>query len=368
MKIGIAARDLSRSGAGVGTYVTKLVEHLVREDQVNDYVLFCRSEEAARSVGGAETQSLNSKNKLIWDYALLPRAVRRHQLDLLFCPKNILPFGAGVKSVITVHDLAYYENSFRAYKWLDTMYMRRMIRSSVRRADGIIAISEHTKKDILRTFEVPESTPIKVIHEAASPAFSPGRGEDILAACRRKYALEGPFFFYAGSISPRKNLERTVRAFARIAGDIPHSFVITGGRRWGGTGFLEEVNDSGVSDRVRILGQVSEDDLISLYSMADFSVYPSLYEGFGLPIVEAMSCGCPVACADSTCLPEVAGEAALFFDPLSEDSIAEALLSLASNSKIADYYRDKAIRRAAEFSWPRVAKETIDFFNEIGEG
>jgi glycosyltransferase involved in cell wall biosynthesis len=365
MRIGIAARDLTRHGCGVGTYVSNIVEQLVRLDKQNEYVVFCQSNGAVPSLPGALIQPLHSDNKAVWDYLLLPRAVKKHKIDLLFCSKNVLPFGVDAKSVVSVHDLAYYDPSLQAYKWLDTLYMRQMIRSSVKRADGIIAISENTKEDILRTLEVPRATKMRVIHEAASEAFKPTGDEGALAACKTTHSLEGPFFFYAGGISPRKNLSRTVSAFARVAKDIPHTFVITGGTQRDSS-FFETLTGSGLATRVKILGRVSEADLISLYNLADFSIYPSLYEGFGLPIVEAMSCGCPVACAERTSLPEVAGGAALLFNPLDEDSIAQAILRLATDKSARDSYGRKALSRAKDFSWHKTARETMDFFAEVG--
>lgn len=368
MRIGIAARDLGRSGCGVGTYISNIVDCIARLDKKNDYVVFCQSQDALDLPPGTPAQRLNSNNKVVWDYALLPRAVRKHRIDLLFCPKNVLPFGIEGKTIITVHDLAYYDSSLNAYKRLDTLYMRRMIRSSVARADGIIAVSENTKQDILRTLNPPKTTRIEVIHEAASEAFKPLHDENILVECRKKFGLDGPFFFYAGSISPRKNLARAVRAFARIAADIPHTFVITGGRRWRDGGFLDDLRKSGTADRVKILGHVSREELVGLYNLADFSIYPSLYEGFGLPIIEAMSCGTPVACANSTSLPEVAGDAALFFDPLDETAMAAAISRLARDDDLRAEYGRKSLERAKNFSWQRTATEMIAFFDEIGGG
>jgi glycosyltransferase involved in cell wall biosynthesis len=366
MRIGIAARDLARSGCGVGTYISNIVDHVVRQDQKNEYVIFYQNRDSMDPAAGVPAQHLDSNNKIIWDYALLPQAVKKYKLDLLFCPKNVLPFGIKCKSIITIHDLAYYDQSLNAYKWLDTLYMRRMIRSSAERANGIIAVSENTKLDILRTLDPPKATGIKVIHEAASEAFRVLEDEAALAQCRKKYALDGPFFFYAGSISPRKNLARTVRAFARIAGHIPHKFVITGGRRWRDADFFDAVGRSGVADRIKILGHVNQEEIVNRYNLADFSIYPSLYEGFGLPIIEAMSCGAPVACANNTSLPEVAGDAALLFDALDEDSIANAILRLAQDEKLRGRYATKSLDQAKKFSWQRTAEETIAFFNAIG--
>lgn len=366
MRIGIAARDLARSGCGVGTYISNIVDHVVRLDQKNEYVIFYQNKDSINPAPGVLTEQLDSNNKVIWDYALLPRAVKKYKLDLLFCPKNVLPFGIEGKSIITIHDLAYYDRSLNAYKQLDTVYMRRMIRSSAKRANGIIAVSENTKADILRTLDPPKATAIKVIHEAASEAFRLLEDQNPLDRCRKKYALDGPFFFYAGSISPRKNLARAVRAFAQIAGDIPHTFVITGGRRWRDGDFFDAVGRSGVADRIKVLGHVSQEEIVDLYNLADFSIYPSLYEGFGLPIIEAMSCGAPVACANGTSLPEVAGDAALFFDALDEDSISDAILRLAQDEKLRGEYAAKSLAQAKNFSWQRTAEETIAFFDEIG--
>jgi glycosyltransferase involved in cell wall biosynthesis len=367
MRIGIAGRDLYRSGSGVGTYISNIVDHLIKLDKENEYVIFCRKNAEDKSPQGAQTQSLNSNNKIIWDYALLPRAVRAQKIDLLFCPKNVLPFGIDARSIITIHDLAYYETSFRAYQHLDTMYMRQMIRSSANRADGIIAISENTKQDIMRILSLPD-TKVRVIHEAASEDFRPLTEGPALDSCRNKYDLKHPFFFFAGSFSPRKNLARTVRAFARVADQIPHMFVVTGSHTWGKQAFVDAVTESGVETRVKILGQVSEDDLIKLYNLADFCIYPSLYEGFGLPIVEAMTCGCPVACSNTTCLPEVAGNAGLLFDPLDENSIADAIIRLSQNGPDKDAYINKALNQAKHFSWQKTAAETLKYFAKVAAG
>ena len=362
MKIGIAARGLSEQSGGVKQYIESITSALLKIDKMNEYYIFHNNHNHVDKFPSAKNIVLESSNKMIWDYFLLTKALRKHQLDVVIFPKNVVPFFVDAKSIIVVHDLAYFMPELNAYSLIDTIYMKHMIKSSLKRADGVISVSQNTKSDIIKLIGTDENK-IKVVYEAADSKYKITIDIIKLKEIKAKYKLCDKFIFYSGSLSPRKNMVRFLLAYDKIKAKIPHKLVLTGGRSWNDKDVYEIINQMGES--VIKLGYVNDEDMPFVYNLADLFVYPSLYEGFGLPPLEAMACGCPVITSNTSSIPEVVGEAGVMVDPYNIEDLAKAMYKVLTNAKLKEDMVEKGLHRAKHFNWDKCAKETLDVLEDV---
>jgi glycosyltransferase involved in cell wall biosynthesis len=366
MHIAINARGLETSMGGVKTYLEKIIPALLDQDALNRYTVFHSSSDHRAAFPGAEDVYFTAPHRLLWENAYLPAAIQRAKPDLLFCPKNFVPWFTSrrIKTVAVVHDLLYYqlgEDYLPEYLPEDVAYTRMFLRRSLKRTDRIVAVSDNTRQDLLRLFGL-DAKQLSVIHHGVS---IPAEDEVSDVACqgvRERYTIRNPFIFYCGSLSPRKNIVRVLEAFAMIADKVPHDFVVTAGKSWKDTPVFEAAERLGLTHRFIQLGHVSTEDMPALYGAADCFVYPSLYEGFGMPILEAMACGCPVLTSNTSSIPEVAGDAAAMVDPLNTQAISELLLRILTDSHFSENLRRRGAERAAMFTWESSARRLIDVF------
>ena len=293
----------------------------------------------------------------LWTHLRLSLEMARRPPDVLFVPAHSLPAYHPPASVATVHDLGYlyFPNEHagtgrRARDWAN--------RWSARQARRLIAVSGATRDDLVRSYGVPPGR-IAVVHHGLDPVFRPvDDGER--RRVRARYKLDGPYFLFVGTLQPRKNYDRLLRAFDRFAIDNPtHVLVLLGGRGWQAGRLDRALGAMRSPDSVRVLGYVEDADLPPLYSGAVALAFPSLYEGFGLPALEAMGCGTPVLASNSSSLPEVVGDAGLLVDPLDVDAIADGLSRLATDEPLRRELGERGRARAASFTWERAAQETL---------
>ena len=281
----------------------------------------------------------------------MPSAVRRHGSELLHV-SYIAPPLVRCPTVVTVHDL-----SFLIYPKSVTLRTRLILGSlvplSIRRAARVIAVSEHTKRDLIERYGIPAEK-ITVVYEAAGPAFHE------TSATSLPPGVTEPFVLAVGNVEPRKNLERLVDAFAALAsgGTFSGQLVIAGKQTGRAESVGRAVRNHGLERRIVFTGYLTEAELNGLYNRAALFVYPSLYEGFGLPPLEAMRCGCPVVASNASAMPEVLGDAALLVDPRSSPAIAQAMEAVLTRTELRQALREKGRRRAERFSWEKAALET----------
>ena len=361
MKIGIAARGLGGQG-GPKQYIESLTSALLKIDRENEYYYFYNSPDYKGKYPEANEIVLKSSSRLIWDYYLIPKAVQDYNIDVMLFPKNVLPFNISCKSVIVIHDLAYYMPELNAYPFIDTAYMKLMIKSSVKRTNHIIAISESTKKDIIK-FTGAEDEKITVVYEASDGKYEQIFDKSELDVIKKKYILPEQFIFCCDSITPRKNTIRLLNAFNVIKDKVPHKLVLTGGVSWKSKKVSDLVDS--MKDNVIKLGYVPDEDMPLLYNLADIFVYPSLYEGFGLPPLEAMACGCPVITSNTSSIPEVVGEAGVMVDPYNIDDLAKAIYEVLTDGKLREDMIKKGLGRAKQFNWEKCANETLQTFMDV---
>lgn len=359
-RIAIAARDLGHHSSGPSNYVYGLIEGLLQVNQKHEIHIYYNMPEARGLFPSAHEHYLPAANIMFWDNWVLPRALKRDGADVTIFPKGTLPIWFPGKALTVVLDLGYFYPDLGAYKMVDTLYMKLALRTSSKRAWGIFTISEHTRQDVLRLFRVPPEKTLN-IYGACRPDYRPVTDVQTLARVRREYDLREPFIFFpSSSISPRKNLSRLLDAFESLQSKIPHHLYITGSRSWKAGETLARLEGHG---RVHRLGLVPLEDMAALYTLAEFTVYPSLFEGLGIPILEAFQCGSPVLTTRQTSLPEMAGDAALLVDGYSVPDIANGLLRLASQPDLRVACRLKGFEQVKGFRWEITAKKVLDWID-----
>jgi len=288
---------------------------------------------------------------------LVPGATLFHATEHLLLPLREVP------TILTVHDLIF-RHLPEYHKPLNRWYLNLTMPLFCQRATHIITVSEQTRSDLVALYGVPTGK-ITVIYEAADPSFRLPSA-DAVTSTRARYHLPDRYLLFVGTIEPRKNLTRLLAAFEQLLAEgLTDALVIVGKRGWLTNDFDAALERSPAIHAVLFPGFVPDADLPALYAGAQALAMPSLYEGFGLPVLEAMACGTPVACSNNSSLPEIAGDAALLFDPTEVDAISDALRRILGSSDLQSHLRDAGLRRANEFSWGRAARETLALYRSI---
>jgi len=351
MSARIAIGAIVRTLGGPATYAVELVRALAaRRTPGVEYVVLTDGPEAFDGIDVAlEHVPLRSPwAQPLWDHVQVPRALRRSGADLYHGTKNALPIACPCPAVVTIHDLAVYhhpESFALAQRW----HLRTHTPHAVRAARAILTVSEHSARDLRARF--PRfAAKVEAIPNGVSARFRPVSDPAALAAFRARHGLgEGPLIAYLGTLQPRKNVELLAAAFGRVASQLPGAELVFAGRIRPG------YRPNLPRERVRLIGPLAEAELPLFYSTAAVLVNASLYEGFGLTLVEAMACGCPVIALRRSAVPEVTGDAALLLDEPTEEALARALVAMLGAPVTAASYRALGLLRATEFSWARAA-------------
>jgi glycosyltransferase involved in cell wall biosynthesis len=332
----------------VGTYTANLLDELRRFPQ-DEIVPMIQSPVHLPAMWGRPGRTLHV-NKTLWMQALLPWQLSQAGADVVHFTNNVASWWTPCPSIVTIHDTTLWLFP-RSHPRRRLLAMRPLIPLGARHAKAIIAVSDSTKRDVVRTLNVPADK-VHVVYEAPAPYFRPLPRTDALEAVRRRYGLPSAFVLYVGTIEPRKNLRRLFEAFAllrRQTGLGAHGLVLVGNRGWNDSAILANLERLGLNGAVRVLGYAPSHDLVALYNLADAVAFPSLYEGFGLPVVEAMACGTPVVASPNGSLAEIAGGAAELVDPTRSDSIAAGLRRVLSDPPRRAELRAAGLTRAAHF-------------------
>jgi glycosyltransferase involved in cell wall biosynthesis len=381
MRIGIDYTAAARQRAGIGRYTRELVAALLALEDVSEsprqYVIFA-------ATGGLKPETWNLKPGTsirlrtvpltdewlarLWHRLRLPIPVEAitGPLDVFYSPDFVLPpTRRATRTLLTVHDLSFLHCP-EAFVPALRRYLERVVPRSIARADVVLADSAHTRSDLVSLLGVPPEN-VQVLYSGVSPCFRPGPEPGEIERLQARYGLgERPYVLSVGTLQPRKNYVRLIRAFASLRPEIlaPETkLALAGGRGWLYGDILAEAERHG--DRVRILGFVDERDLPALYRHAALFAFPSLYEGFGLPVLEAMACGVPVVCSNASSLPEVAGGAALLVDPLDAGGLSEAMARVLEDADLRRQMIARGVAQAARFTWERAACQLLDVFSSL---
>lgn len=370
--IGIDYTAAIRQTAGIGRYTREMVKALAHLPQSPDYRLFVADagRDFAHPVPGPtciwRTTRLTERWLVrLWYRLRLPLPIERWTgpLDLFHAPDFFLPpTRAGTPTLVTVHDLSYVRLPETTMPGMER-HLNTWVPASVERASHVIAVSEATRQDLIELYDTPLQK-ISVLYHGVTAEFQPIEDPACLATVRRKYGLgDKPFILSVGTIQLRKNYRRLIQAFARL--DPTLHLVIVGGKGWYCEDVFAEVSRQQLTERVHFLGFVEEGDLPLLYNTADLFVYPSLYEGFGLPVLEAMACGTPVVAADASALPEVVGQAGLLVDPYDVEAMAEVMAHLLADTALQQRLRQAGLARAKLFAWEKMATDLFELYQTV---
>lgn len=383
----LLAQEQGYRRAGVSRYIDNLIGHLLQADPEGDYTVFVSdrsalslsprqgSGQAIRQGPGQAYRQRRSRLpmhnpwvRIYWEQCLLPLEIRAQSIKLLHSPVNVQPFFLPCKGVVTVTDLSFmiFPESF---KTLQRFYQRFFTHLSARRADHLIAISNSTARDLSRFFGVLNEK-ITVTYPGVDATYQPTRDSSVLAEFRRRRNLPEQFFLFVGTLEPRKNLEMLLQAYAAFlrSAKSRYKLVLGGGKGWLYRSLFAAVEKLGLRSEVIFPGFIAEDELPLWYNAADVFVYPSLYEGFGLPPLEAMACGTPVIASRTSSLPEVVGDAGLLLDPDRPDEWAEAFSRLCEDAHLRAELVARGLQQAQRFSWARMAQETVQVYRNVLTG
>jgi glycosyltransferase involved in cell wall biosynthesis len=383
MKIGIDARFLTHpQPGGFKTYVENLIASLAQVDSGNEYVLYL---DRLPNYGSKLPAGSNFTSRVVpgsWPVIGMPwreqvalrNEAAKDRIDLFHAPCLTAPLYLNCPLVITVHDMIWAwpqrisrKGSLSIKRQLMGWYNYAIPKSAMKRASAIITVSHAARESIIARSGI-KADRIFVTYEAASPSFKQINDEQRLAAIRRKYELPVNFILAIGSADPRKNIDTLVQAYSCLPGELQeqHQLVIVWTHSLLADALSQKIEELGLVRRVRFLRQVSTDDLVLLYNAASLFVFPSLYEGFGLPPLEAMACGTPVIAANNSSIPEIVGDAALLFDATIPDAIARTMLqALAAGEAFRTNLIQNELKRADSFSWQRCATQTLGVYQRI---
>jgi len=390
MKIGIDARWIFKVISGVGKYTASLIEYLARIDGNNEYILFFdRPALRDRLILKAGLKDKPNFRTKIVSYSLfssanqffMPRILNSERVDVFHSTNFMIPlFGFKGKMVVTVHDLIpllfpHYTPKARKTRFF-ALY-RLIMKLVARRADRIIAVSENSKNDLKRALNLFDEK-VAVVYNGIDLKYSTGetslpavqeRDKSLSREIRKRYLIspDAKLIFWVGRPEPYKNLGALVRAFSRVSEGVNCCLVIAGEedeRYPETTGLVKEL---GLEKRVVFTGYLEEEALIDLYRTASLFVLPSLYEGFGLPVLEAFACGVPVITSNRASLPEVAGDAAILIDPEDIDALTRGMTDVLGSEHLRNEFIGKGLRRAKQFSWEKTARETLRVYEEVGK-
>jgi glycosyltransferase involved in cell wall biosynthesis len=368
VRIAIDARKLH--DFGIGTYVRNVLRVLARIDAENEYILLCRQAdcETVQALGDNFRAVVEpSANYSVAEQIRVPLALRRAGAEVFHAPHYVLPPWLPCPAVVTIHDCIHLVFPEYLPNKLAYVYARTFMTIAARRSARVLTVSEASKRDILRFFHVPSSK-VEVVYNALDPRFdNPPEPEDVVRV-RQRYQLDDPFLLYAGNIKPHKNVDRVIEAFARLKkrGFERLKLVIIGDEISKSPELRRAVHRHQLHKHVRFLGFVSDATLAILYRLADVFVFPSLYEGFGLPPLEAMASGTPVVTSNVSSLPEVVGDAALLVDPQDAEAIAAATERILTDGELRRTLVQKGLGRVHEFSWERSVRRIRDVYLEVG--
>lgn len=369
MRFALDAHSIGRKLTGNEVYARNLLNGFACLDRQSEFIAYVSVDEAARWVPKrflTRRVSANPFCRLGFD---LSWNLRRDRPGLVHV-QYTAPAACPVPVVVSVHDVSFLEHP-EYFSPGRAAQLRWTVRHTVKRAARVLTGSEFSRASILRMYPDLDPERVAVVPNAASPAFRPVSREMAAAAVRERFGLAAPFVLTVGDLQPRKNHLGLISAFAsmvRAFPRLPHHLVLAGKDTWYAPRVHEAARQSGVSSRIHFTGFVSDEDLLHLYNACDAFVFPSFYEGFGLPVLEAMACQRAVACSCTSALPEVADGAALLFDPYTPDDVVKALADLLRDAELRARMERLGGQRAAQFSWNKTAERTLGIYYEVAQG
>lgn len=367
MRIGIDVGPIRQSRSGIGNYCLNLLRQLIGSAPNHEFIgLAAGVSKFDLSAVGCPIPHRRLRvptRALYWAWETLswPKVDSvLSGVDVYHATNFFLPPTKTAKRIVTVHDLSFLVVPEHSSPKIVSPY-RDGIRGFCQDADAVITDSESTKRHVLDLLEV-DPQKVEAILLAAGDEFTPMSTAEASRIVREQYGIDGPILLFVSTLEPRKNVLTLLEAFQAAQGEIPHRLVLIGNAGWNSRDFLAQIDNN---ERISRLGYVSTSSLRAFYSVADALVFPSHHEGFGLPVLEAMQCGCPVISADNSSLPEVGGDAALYFESTDTNALAEAMRRVACDGALREKMSAKGLAQAEKFSWTRCARSTLDTYERV---
>lgn len=374
MKIAIDSRILLWKKTGPKRYLYNLLKNLARIDKENEYYLFSFQRNPDLNSDRFEERILRSPwqpvvgrrvSDPVWNNLLLPNGLKRCEIDVFHSPYQTLPLIKVCASVVTIHDLAFelYPEDF---SFGLRLYLKTFTRLASRLADKVIVPCGKVKKDITETYNVPEDK-VEISHEAAEEIFRPIEHKIAKEEVARKYGVKSEFMLNVGYIRPRRNIPTLLKAFYRLKRDysVRCKLVIVGEIAPKDTRISSLIKALALEKEIILLNNVPDEDLILFYNATELFVYPSIYEGFGLPLVEAMACGAPILASKNPPMPEILGGAGICVSPRGVEEMASFAYKILVDEHLKEELRSKSLERSKNFSWERTAKKTLEVYNAV---
>lgn len=368
MRIGIDARMIRHRMTGIGKYTQNLVQGLARVDQQNQYIILSNEPlgELKKNNPNFHQIMISQAVFSLSEQLIIPGIIRREKLDLFHTPSFVAPLWQPCSSVMTIHDLTHlrFPNLFsKKVQW----YYRLIVRPAARKMKKIITDSETSKSDILSFLNIPEER-IVVIPLGVDKAYKPQRESGVTSLLLKRFQISGNYILSLGNRKPHKNFIRLVEAFNLLEKETKSGYLLVilvdNDPRY--RQIEKRVEELSLGRKVKVISDFfSEEELSFLYSAADLFVLPSLYEGFGLPVLEAMACGTPVVASNTSSLPEVVGDAGILVDPYDHRKIAQAMYQVLGDRALWNRLREKGLDRAKIFTWEKTARKTLEVYNQV---
>jgi glycosyltransferase involved in cell wall biosynthesis len=368
MRIGIMLRHYEQPDGGVKHYTKMLLPRLFTLGAQHQYVLIYQNPKLLGTYAkypNVEELANRMPTTILWDQLAVPWVTRHKKLDIIFNPKFTIPFLHKAKKIFVLHGSEWFVIP-KHFPWYDQLYFGGWVPFYCRHADAFISVANAVKDDAVKYVKA-DPDKVFVVYNGIDPTqFSFIDDRERLQAVRAKYGLPEKYILWVGQIESRKNIKRLLRAFAQISKETPHSLVIAGAERWKAKDELREVTALGIEDRLKFLGWVSHADLPAIYRMADLFAFPSLYEGFGIPIIEAMACGCPVLTATTCSPPELVDGSGVLVDPYDVAAIAQGMSATLRDGALRERMIAGGLKRAQHFSWDKCARQVLEVFDAVG--
>ena len=378
MRIGIEAQRLFRPEKhGMDRAVLELIRNLQELDTENEYFIFVRSDEDRGVIRETENFTIveMSGSYPVWEQIKLPKLAREYQLDLLHCTSNTAPLFSTTPLITTIHDIIYLEEKIgsilkgkaTAYQKAGNLYRRLVVPAIARKSEALITVSNYEKQNMSNYFGAREAQKLKAIHNGVSSQFQLEQDSEKLAAVREKYGLPQQYLLHFGSMDPRKNTKGVLEAFVlynkAIAADT--KLVLLSYSKEALQADLQSLEAEELLKHIVLPGYIDDQDLAAIYQGADLFLFPSLREGFGIPIIEAMACGVPVITSNTSSMPEVAGEAAHLIDPTQVAEIVQGMVKILGNADYRNSLIEKGKARQLEFSWEAMAEQVLQLYKQM---
>ena len=378
MRIGIDARFAVRSRRGIGNYTLGLINHLAELDHQNEYLLYVDSDDQERVLPIQENfraRKIGPANYAVWEQLLLPARAKEDRVDVLHCTGNTAPIllDRRIRLVVTIHDMMYLKTgsllprSACRHQRLGRVYRSVIVPRAARHAARVVTVSHFSKEEILTHLPFLRDEDVVVVYEAGNDTYHPLDRDDAVQQVRCRYGISGNYILSLGGIDPRKNTRLLVQSFLELKhqGTISERLLVVGVPKCAQTMFFDHADSSTCRGETLFLDFVSEEDLLLLYNGATVFVYPSLFEGFGLPPLEAMACGTPVISSNTTSIPEIAGDAALLIDPTDGNCLKRVLADLLHDRCLCEQLTRRGFDRVRQFSWQKTAAETLAVYESL---